>query len=245
MQKIILLAVLASVSVSADVISVHCPTGCPENPERNTLVFGHLYALSNNPTTKFADWVAYEVDVVNFGVSPGRVWHSDPLLAESATLQPNDYKGANKALKADRGHQAPLASFAGSRHWSELNVLSNITPQHKNLNQGAWVALESAVRAAVGFRKPLFVITGPIYQESDEPPQRLPHADESHTIPTGYFKIVYTLTGHAATFVMQQTAARADDYCTKLTTISSVESLIAFELPPLTDSNSIAKRLQC
>lgn len=56
-----------SATASADILSVHCPLGCPLNPEGNDLVFGHVYALSNNGDTKFADWVAYEVDVTNFG----------------------------------------------------------------------------------------------------------------------------------------------------------------------------------
>ncbi len=71
--------------------------------------------------TKFADWVTYEVDVVNFGDSPGRSWKSDPLLSKDSTLEPGDYKSANTStLKADRGHQAPLASIAAKF----LNVLA-------------------------------------------------------------------------------------------------------------------------
>ena len=47
---------------------------------------------------------------------------------------------------------------------AELNYLSNITPQHKNLNQGPWKKLEDAVRASVKYRESLFVITEPIYE---------------------------------------------------------------------------------
>ncbi len=104
-----LLSAVLSTSVSADVLSVHCPLGCPSNPIQNDLVFGHLYALSNNAETKFADWVAYEVDVVNFGDTPGRKWAVEPLLDQSETLEAGDYKGAsNSKLEADRGHQAPV-----------------------------------------------------------------------------------------------------------------------------------------
>lgn len=77
--------------------------GYPTNPESNDLVFSHLYELSNNPNTKFTDWVAYEVNVINFGTSHGRKWRSEPLLKETDTLEPSDYKDANKPpLKADR-----------------------------------------------------------------------------------------------------------------------------------------------
>jgi len=64
----------------AKILSVHCPLGCPENPSENDLVIRHIYMLSNNPKTKLADWVAYEVNIGNFGKTPGRNWKSDNLL---------------------------------------------------------------------------------------------------------------------------------------------------------------------
>ncbi|NRA60833.1 MAG: DNA/RNA non-specific endonuclease [Psychrobium sp.] len=230
-------------TASADILSVHCPAGCPSSLDKNDMVFGHLYALSNNPTTKFADWVAYEVSPVNFGASPGRVWKSDPLLDKSETLEQGDYKGANRSeLQADRGHQAPLASFAGSKYWPELNYLSNITPQDKDLNQGAWKNLEDAVRKAVTYRKTLFVITGPIY---DKEMPSLPKADESHKVPSAYFKIVYDRSGKAAAFVMQQSAKRKDNYCTSNKSLQDVQALLPFKLPALTSSSVIYQRLGC
>lgn len=82
-----LILVFFSATAPADVLSVHCPLGCPSIAVGNDVVFGHLYALSNNPKTKFADWVAYEVAVLNFGPSPGRDWKADPLLADDETLE--------------------------------------------------------------------------------------------------------------------------------------------------------------
>jgi endonuclease G len=229
--------------VSADTLSVHCPLGCPSNPDSNDLLFSHVYALSNNPQTKFADWVAYEVNVLNFGDSPGRNWKVEKLLDEDETLEADDYDGAHSSnLKADRGHQAPLASFAGSQYWSELNHLSNITPQHKDLNQGPWKALEEAVRSAVSYKKSLYVITGPIYEGT---PQTLPNADEPHKVPTGYFKIIYNTDGEAASFVMMQSAGRQDDYCSKQKSISMIKPNLEFTLPDLSNSTDILSKLGC
>lgn len=234
---------LVSGSAAADILSVHCPLGCPSNPPGNDLVFNHLYALSNNPQTKFADWVAYEVDVVNFGASPGRDWAQDPLLNADETLEEKDYTGARKSdLEADRGHQAPLASFAGSRYWSELNYLSNITPQDKDLNQGAWKALEEEVRSAVNYADSLLVITGPLY---DSAMPQLPKADEAHQVPSAYFKLVYDHKGAAAGFIMQQSSGRKDDYCGKLVSLQSLSSAVSFELPQLEDSPQLRQRLGC
>lgn len=244
LHHITLLSLALSSLLSAEILSVHCPVGCPSSPEQNDQIFGHLYAISNNPETKFADWVAYEVDVVNFGDTPGRKWAVDPLLDKSETLEAADYKGASSStLEADRGHQAPLASFAGSRYWSELNYLSNITPQDKDLNQGPWKNLEEAVRNAVSFRDSLFVITGPIYSAAMA---SMPGADEEHTVPSGYFKIIYNKRGDAAAFIMQQDAQRNDDYCETMTTLSDVQKVVSFELPSLLQSNqTIDSRLGC
>ena len=238
-----ILSLSLSTAASADVLSVHCPLGCPANPAQNDLVFGHLYALSNNADTKFADWVAYEVDVVNFGASPGRKWASEPLLDESETLEAADYKSASSSvLEADRGHQAPLASFAGSRYWSELNYLSNITPQDKDLNQGPWKNLEEAVRDAVSFRKSLFVITGPLFT-SDMP--SMPKANEEHKVPSGYFKVVYDTSGKGAAFIMEQSAGRNDDYCQKKVTLDAIQQKVSYSLPELKVERGVYARLGC
>ena len=243
MTVVTLLSSLHFSTANADILSVHCPAGCPSNPVDNDLVFGHLYALSNNSQTKFADWVAYEVSPTNFGTSPGRLWQSDPLLDSDDTLEKADYKGANSSiLKADRGHQAPLASFAGSRYWSELNRLSNITPQHKDLNQGPWKHLEEAVRRAATYEKSLFVITGPLFH-SQMP--LLPDADESHKVPSGYFKVVYDLAGNSANFVMQQSAKRQDNFCTKKSSLQQMSRLINFQLPSFKTTSNLYQRLGC
>lgn len=243
MNKLLAITIVISyLSVAnADILSVHCPLGCPSNPDGNDLVFAHVYALSNNSKTKFADWVAYEVSVSNLGVSPGRSWKSDPLLDDSETLEKSDY-GNVSSIDSDRGHQAPLASFAGSHYWHELNYLSNITPQHKNLNQGAWKNLEDAVRGAVEFRKSLFVITGTIYNNNA---LELPNANEAHEIPTEYFKIIYNLKGEAASFLMEQSTPKTTNYCTKQKAISAIQAKVGFQLPELSNNTGIVVDLRC
>lgn len=190
-----------------------------------------------------ADWVAYEVDVANFGESPGRDWASDPHLIPDTTLEPDDYNDANKEpLDADRGHQAPLASFAGSRYWYEINYLSNITPQDKDLNQGAWKALEDAERNAVSYRSTLFVVTGPLHEK---PMPKMPGADESHLVPSAYYKIVYDKFGNSVAFYMEQTTPRQTNYCTKVFPITELQAKLNYKLPKLKPSKEILKRLGC
>jgi endonuclease G len=120
--------------------------------------------MSNNDRTKFADWVAYRLTIyeVNRECDLNRVWRKDPWLDDNETLDasPDAYKDSNEVLKVDRGHQAPLASFGGTRTWHETNYFSNITPQKSELNQGSWMHLEEMIRDIVRTNRVVYVMTG-------------------------------------------------------------------------------------
>ncbi|WP_255314896.1 DNA/RNA non-specific endonuclease [Vibrio cyclitrophicus] len=222
----------------------NCPIGCPSlDIDGNVVIFERLYALSQNKKTQFADWVAYEVDILNFGTSTNRTWKNNPLLDDTERLEKGDYSGASSKLEVDRGHQAPLASFVGNRYWPTLNYLSNITPQSTDLNQGAWKHLEEAVRDAVGFRDNLYVITGTLYRNEMDV---LPKADENHSIPSDYYKIIYDENGHSVAFLMNQHTDRDTNYCSTKKTVSELRAIVPYSLPrALADSNEILKRLGC
>ena len=212
--------------VAQEIHSSHCLYGCPSGaPASNDLIIREIYILSSNDLTKFADWAAYRVTKKTIGPTQTRTWKPDPLLAENETLEPDDYKEANATLKTDRGHQVPLASFTGTPNWKATNYLSNITPQKSDLNQGAWVRLESAVRNLA--KKPTveaaYVMTGPLYEKVMP---AMPRADEPHMVPSGYWKVVAVKDGNrikVAAFVFDQDTPRGADYCDQVTTVDAVE----------------------
>ncbi len=234
-----LLALALSVSSSAsgaqEIHIVHCLQGCPTGaPSTNDLVIREIYALSSNDQRKFADWVAYRVAKETTGSSDSlqRNWKSDPVLDANETLEKQDYTGANAAHDYNRGHQAPLASFSGTVFWRSTNLLSNITPQKADLNQGAWKELESKVRHAAYHRGELYVITRPLYSANVTMPV-LPQADETHTVPTGYWKVVAADTGQITAFIFSQNTLRNADYCDHRETLAQVESQSGLNLFPL------------
>ncbi len=211
---------------------IHCkhffygyPTGTPAT---NDLIIRDIYALSSNDGTKFADWVAYrlDTDTITGDVETSREWKADPWLREDETLEPEDYRGAHAALKVDRGHQAPLGSFKGTKSWADTNFLSNITPQKSDLNQGLWVELEEKVRKLVEAGNTVYVMTGPLYER--EMPC-LPGADEPHRVPSGYWKIIIVQPGKtpdsikSATFMFDQETPRNDRVIDHLCTIKEIE----------------------
>ena len=200
-------------------------------PTTNDLIIRDIYALSNNDDRKFADWVAYRLDpwTVSDRSDTTRNWRADPWLEENETLEPrnpDDYKDANRELGTDRGHQAPLASFKGSINWRETNYLSDITPQKAPLNQGPWKDLEDAVRELVQTWTTVWVMTGPLYERNMD---ELPEANEDHTVPSGYWKIVATgdptqpATPRAVAFIMDQDTARNADFTDHIVTIEDIQ----------------------
>lgn len=209
-----------------EIHSFHCLYGCPKGPtEARDLVIRQIYLLSANNETKLADWVAYRVTPETIGSQSTRNWRRDPWLAPDETLSPGDYRGAHAALGTDRGHQAPLAALAGTPDWAETNYLSNITPQAADLNRGAWVRLEAAVRdlAREEDVEAVYVMTGPLF-ETPMPP--LPEAGREHRVPSGYWKIVALAEGEdvlAAAFVMPQTAGRGDGHCLYRSDLPAIE----------------------
>ena len=177
-----------------EIHSEHFWMGIPRGTEAtNDLLIRDLYAASTNDTTKFADWIAYRLTPreVHGTLDLERRWREDPWLEPEETLEPggpDDYSGAYATNGYDRGHLAPLGSFTGSVEASSLNYYSNIVPQTRELNRGPWRRLEDQVRNLVLLHREVYVVTGTLY---DGPPMpALPGADEAHTVPTGFFKVV-------------------------------------------------------
>lgn len=203
------------------------PTG---DASTNDLIVRSIYVLSNNDSTKFADWVAYQIDSSTVqGDSPDRDWRSDPWLERDETLEPSDYDSAFAVLGTHRGHQAPLAAFRGTGLAEETNYLSNVTPQMGELNGGPWAQLENAIRS-LAEDEVVYVLTGPLYERSMP---SLPKADEPHRIPSAYWKIAATPTESSiswAAFIMDQSLDADLDYCEQRVSINDVEARASLDL---------------
>ena len=224
-----------------EIHSKHWLYGHPQGtPESNDLIIRNAYALSSNDETKFADWVAYRITPEEtFGsISGERNFRADPWLAEDETLELDDYTGAfDEDLRYHKGHQAPLADFKGSVEISDTNFLSNITPQAGSLNSGMWLQLESRTRSLIPIHQEVWVITGPLFEEDMG---ELPNADEEHSIPSGYWKIIYVEDGssvRAAAFIMDQEPT--GDLSDQATDINEIEQRSGLTFFPLLDDDDL------
>ena len=203
----------------------NCSVGCPSGGSEITLS-RQAYTLNNNGSTKFANWVAYKITKDTPASGRPRNWKTDPDVPAGETLNPVDYNGASVTLKIDRGHQANLASMGGVTDWQTLNYLTNITPQKADLNQGAWARLEDQER---NLSKALdvdavYVTTGPLYEKNIG---SLPGTNKVHTIPSGYWKVIFTgstpANGLYAAFIMEQSTPRSASFCDFQVTVEEIE----------------------
>lgn len=239
MKYLFVLLISFAATASAQEIHIsHCNGACPlGTPVTNQVIVTPIYALSNNPETKFADWVAYHVTPSTIGTSAdhNRSWRADPQLEDDETLEPGDYRGASDALNTDRGHQAPLAAFSGTVFWRVTNYLSNITPQKKDLNQGPWMRLEGRVRDAAYNLNGVYVVTGPLYEANTD---NLPLADEAHKVPSGYWKVIVN-NNDVVGFIMEQEEVRGTDECELVEPLSEIELRTGLNLFPKLDLNDM------
>lgn len=142
------------------------PTSTLTNEEDNTSVCHDGYITGHNNRTKTPDWVIERLTsdlVKKLHDRPGVKFRADPALEGKARAVPADYEKSGYAI----GHQAPSADFTGREQFMrDTFFFSNAVPQEGiGFNTGVWSGLERLVRTLAEQRSPLFVITGPVYQQ--------------------------------------------------------------------------------
>lgn len=154
-------------TIPGSAISKHTRLGLPTTPSTldkdNYLSVKEGYVVSYNSSRKGPNWVSWELNSTYLGeVERRNNFRPDDSLPpeiNQATLDDYDYSGF------DRGHMCP--SGDRSLHIdsnSETFLLSNILPQAKHSNRGAWADLEQESRRLVNEGKELFIIAGGVFQ---------------------------------------------------------------------------------
>lgn len=226
-----------------EIHSKHFFYGYPAGtPKTNDLIIRDGYALSSNDSTKLADWVAYRLtpDMLEESTQKTRDWQADPWLEDHETLEPEDYHYAHMVLGMDRGHLVPLKDLSATSEWMESNYLSNIIPQPSELNRVVWFELEHQIRKLTRkCQREVYIIAGPIY---DNPTQQLPNADEPHTIPTGFWKVVGTKEPFQVwVFIFPIAKTYSTNPCDYQTTIDDTEKQTHLDLLWQINANELTK----
>jgi endonuclease G len=211
---------------------VHCYEGfCPvSGVDEPQFVVRHLYALEVATRSGRARWVGYQISAETIGVASllPRKWFSEPLLdvqteniilpsAIKATVpdlsdeQDRDYRLTETITEAtELGRITPFTSFAGTPYWNELNILSNQADIPSTLRLGPWSRLDQALNERLAPFAPVFVVSGPIFQDVDK------------EYSSGFFKVVIHNERYAV-FVFEFGTSGHADYCASVTSLEALK----------------------
>ena len=186
-------------------------------PER--LIEHTGYMLSFNRETNLANWVAWELtaDETDGYVPRSKDFLPDPLVPAPHRVTTKDYARSGY----DRGHQCPAADMKWSpAAMAECFYMSNICPQNRSLNSGAWATLEKACRRWANNEGKVYIACGPVFKSGKH---KKIGRNVMVSVPDGFFKVVLSLApgrekaigfyyaNRSGKQPMQQTAMSVDD----------------------------------
>ncbi len=187
--KLFAAAVLLPLCLSAQAPeSRHLAYGIPGKAD--TIVKRTGYALGYIERYEQAAWVIYVISkeqvLTKNAERSNYSFRRDPAIP-TGSASSSDYTRSG----FDRGHLAPAADMAYSEQtMRDSFYMSNISPQHPDLNRGIWKDLEAWARHTAIKERAVVIVTGPIFPRED--------ADcigrNKVTVPTHFYKIIYDLT---------------------------------------------------
>ncbi len=154
------------------------------------------YVLAYDGRTRHANWVYEELTAESLKGETERAEYDfmeDPMIPAHLRASKSDYRGSG----FDRGHLSPAANARSSpQTMKDTFYLSNISPQHPQLNRKYWVKLERHVREMTKSHAKVCVITGPLFiPEMDNDGKKYVRyqviGENQVAVPTHYFKVIY------------------------------------------------------
>ena len=154
------------------------------------------FTLLQDYDKKCALWVAFAMHATEFPwkVDRSDSWKADPAFNSSEGLsdwQPDLTSAYKEGSTYSRGHQcASNDRRTTTDQTHQTNYFTNMTPQRSGFNGGVWATLEGNVQTvgkATTDRDTLYVVTGPLFQDSPVTTTQDKNGMEC-AIPTHYYK---------------------------------------------------------
>ena len=181
---------------------IYLPFGNPSNATNSTsnadnyLLVNNFYALSYNNSRNIPNWTAWRLTKGDLGKASrqNNFRPDDRLPSDWTRITPSDYTGSG----FDRGHLCPSADRSNSVEANSATFLmSNITPQTPELNQGPWEKLETYSRTITRREGNLYIIAGDYGNRREKIKGKI-------TVPTNFWKIVVVLPPDADVSAINQ-----------------------------------------
>ena len=151
------------------------------------------YTLSHNRVHNNPNWVAWELtnEETDGPIPREDDFYPDPKVQTPHRVEHEDYTNSGY----DRGHMIPAADMKWSAEaMKDCFYMSNICPQNRSLNSGAWNTLEEACRRWAQQEGRVYIICGPVYKNNK--PKKI-GKEHQVSVPDGFFKAVLsTREGH-------------------------------------------------
>lgn len=192
----------------------------PETKPGDAIIHHLGYSYLYNEKYEQAAWVAYELTSAETekAVERSNDFYPDKAVKTGTSDNP-DYSGSGY----DRGHLAPAADMCWSEQaMNESFLFGNISPQLPAFNRGIWKKLEEQVRTWAVQNNAIYVVTGPILQDSLKTigPNKV-------SVPKYYYKVILDNEGDdkkAIGFVLPNLSS-TESLRTYAMTVDSVEKL--------------------
>jgi endonuclease G len=196
-------------------------------PNSNGDTIHHTYySLSYLENHELAEWIAYPLTKQQLQM---------PNVEREDYFSPDDKIKTGSAVHADysgsgytRGHLAPAGDMAfDDIAMKESFFMSNMAPQIKEFNNGVWKELEENVRDWTYKAETLYIIAGPILQNSIKKIGK----QNKVTVPSAFYKVLLDYTGDekkGIAFVIPNklSTERLETY---MVSIDSIESLTGLD----------------
>ena len=200
--------------------------------DNNLLLSRKRYTSLYNVQNKIPDWVAWQLKPQH---TDGPYKRLGSYLEDSSVPSPrakeDDYRGSIWS----HGHMCP----AGDNKWDEdamreSNYLTNICPQNRSLNSGAWNRLEQSCRTWAQKYGDLYIVCGPVLLNSEHETI----GENKVVVPEAFFKVILCLQGtpKAIGFIIKNNDGKKkrDQF---VNTVDEVERITGIDFfPALPDS---------
>lgn len=183
------------------------------------------YTASYNRNWNLPNWVAWEL---NRNETRGKNKRNDEFTADTDLPKANqvqsfDYAGSGY----DRGHMCPAGdNNFSSKAMDECFYMSNMCPQHHELNTGKWNDLEIACRRWANRYGEVYIVCGPIVNK-----QKSKKIGKEHDIlvPEQFFKVILITSTKPARAIGYIFENNGSDRPYKAYTVDEVEKITGMD----------------
>ena len=220
-----------SETMPASLHALELPAPLKDRPEK--ILKRRTYTVSYNRELKVPNWVAWELNRDRLVERESRTdkFLPDPDLPESEAVTTDDYKRSGW----DRGHMCPAAD--NRWHWRAMQesfYMTNICPQHHNLNRGDWKELEDDCREWAEKEGRIYIVCGPIFYKGKH--RTIGH-EHKVAVPDAFFKVILCADSRpprAIGFIYKNTAGNhpLDHYVNSVDQVERITGIDFFPTLP-------------